>query len=45
METYSGMKAEEITPSDMWRFVWREKGNLFRFLKWTSEIEKASVKE
>jgi hypothetical protein len=44
IETYSGMKAEEMTPADMARFFWREKGNLFRFLKWTGEIEKAAVK-
>jgi hypothetical protein len=40
IETYSGLKAEEITASDMLNFVWREKGNLLRFLKWTGEIEK-----
>jgi len=40
IETYSGMKAEEITPGDMIRFMWREKWNLFHFLKWTGQIEK-----
>ena len=43
VETYSGMKAEEIRASDMLRFVWHEKGNLLRFLKWTGELEKTAV--
>jgi hypothetical protein len=40
IETYSGMKADEIEPADMARFVWREKWNLLHFLRWTDEIEK-----
>ncbi len=40
IETYSGMKADEIKPGDMARFVWREKLHLLRFLKWTGQIEK-----
>jgi hypothetical protein len=43
IETYSGMKAETITPLDMLRFTWREKGNLLRFLKWAGELEKQAV--
>jgi hypothetical protein len=45
IETYSGMKAEEISASDVMRFVWREKGNLLRFLKWTAQIDKAGVRD
>jgi hypothetical protein len=45
IETYSGLKAEEITASDMLSFVWREKGNLLRFLKWTGEIEKTRISD
>lgn len=45
IETYSGMKAEEIQPQDMIRFLWREKWNLVRFLKWTSEVEKTGIKD
>ena len=40
IETSSGMKADEIKPGDMARFVWREKWNLLHFLKWTGELEK-----
>lgn len=39
IETYSGMKAEELTPQLIFAFVWRERGNLLRFLKWTNEME------
>jgi len=34
------MKADEIKPSDMARFVWRERWNLLHFLKWAGELEK-----
>jgi hypothetical protein len=40
IETYSGMKANEIKPSDMAHFVWRERWNLLHFLKWTGQVEK-----
>ena len=40
IETYSGMKADEITPSDMAHFVWRERWNLLHFLRWTGQLEK-----
>lgn len=43
IETYSGMKAESITPFDMLRFIWREKWNLLHFLKWAGNLEKQSV--
>lgn len=39
IETYSGMKAEELRTRDIFAFVWREKGNLFRFLRWTDRME------
>lgn len=39
------MKAEEIRPQDMARFLWREKWNLLRFLKWTGELEKAGTRD
>jgi hypothetical protein len=39
IETYSGMKAEKLRASDIARFVWREKGNLVRFLRWTDRME------
>lgn len=43
VETYSGMKAENITALDMLRFTWREKWNLLNFLKWAGTLEKQSA--
>lgn len=39
IETYSGMKAETLTARQIFGFVWREKGNLIRFLRWTDRME------
>ncbi len=39
IETYSGKKAEELKGRDVLGFAWREKGNLLRFLHWTSRME------
>jgi hypothetical protein len=43
IETYSGMKAESVTPLEMLRFCWREKLNLLRFLKWTRDLQRHAV--
>ena len=43
IETYSGMKADEIQPADMARFVWRERWNLLHFLRWTGQVEKQAI--
>ena len=39
IETYSGKKAETMTTRDILHFMWGERGNLFRFLRWTGEME------
>jgi hypothetical protein len=39
IETYSGRKAEELTARDVLAFVWKEKGNLLHFLRWTGRME------
>jgi hypothetical protein len=39
IETYSGMKAEELRAADILGFLWREKWNLLRYLRWTDEME------
>ena len=39
IETYSGLHAEELTARDVFRFCWREKGDLLRFLGWTRRME------
>jgi hypothetical protein len=38
METYSGIPAEIIDARIFWKFMYVEKGRLFRFLLWTSEM-------
>ena len=42
IETYSGLKAETMTPRDMASFVWRQKRELLRFLAWTGELAERS---
>ncbi|MEZ2345972.1 hypothetical protein [Terriglobus sp. RCC_193] len=42
IETYSGMHAEEIGAKDVMRFLWQEKWQFLRFLRWTEEIRKES---
>ncbi len=39
IETYSGLHADQITPRDFWRFVWRERQQLARFLHWADTIK------
>ncbi|HTZ90736.1 MAG TPA: hypothetical protein VMA71_10350 [Alloacidobacterium sp.] len=39
IETYSGKKAESLTAKDVISFLWAEKWNLMRFLRWTNEID------
>jgi hypothetical protein len=38
IETYSGRKAETIDAREFWRFVWKEKWQLLRFLAWTNDF-------
>jgi hypothetical protein len=38
IETYWGLRAEEITPGQFWRFVWVHRRELFRFLRWADRM-------
>lgn len=40
VETYCGVKIEQIGFLVFWEFVWRERASLWRFLKWTAEMER-----
>ncbi len=40
LETYSGLHADSITPAIAARFVWHERRQLLRFLRWTGELRK-----
>ena len=39
IETYCGVKMQQIGFLEFWEFLWHERGNLWRFLKWTGEME------
>lgn len=39
IETYSGKKADELGTREVLAFLWQEKWNLLRFLRWTNEME------
>jgi hypothetical protein len=39
IETYCGVKMQQIGFLEFWEFLWRERHNLWRFLKWTGEME------
>ena len=34
IETYWGLHAEKITFGQFWRFAWRERRELLRYLRW-----------
>jgi hypothetical protein len=38
IETYSGLHAELITFSIFWRFVWQNRRELARFLRWSERM-------
>ena len=40
VETYCGVKMQQIGFLEFWEFVWRERSHLWRFLKWTGEMER-----
>src|SRR6266851_4835837 len=40
IETYCGVKMTQIGFLEFWEFMWRERGNLWRFLKWTGEMKR-----
>jgi hypothetical protein len=39
IETYQGWHAERITASDFWRFVWTNRRELVRFLRWADRMQ------
>jgi hypothetical protein len=40
IETYTGVKMSQIGFLEFCGFVWREKSELQRFLKWTAEMDR-----
>lgn len=42
IETFSGKKADTLTPSDILQFVWKSRSELLDFLAWTGQLERES---
>jgi len=40
IETYTGVKMKQIGFLEFWEFMWRERRELWRFLRWTAEMER-----
>src|SRR5579864_5295391 len=40
IETYTGVKMTQIGFLEFWEFMWRERHELWRFLRWTGEMER-----
>ena len=45
VETYSGQKAETLTARNVLGFMWTEKWELLRFLRWTGQMEREARKK
>ena len=40
IETYSGVHADRITPRNFWGFVWSQKRELIRYLRWANGLRR-----
>lgn len=40
IETYWGLHADRITFLQFWHFMWRERGNMVRYLHWAARHSK-----
>jgi hypothetical protein len=38
IETYWGLHAEQIGFAEFWRFAWRERRELLRYLRWAERM-------
>jgi hypothetical protein len=45
VETYSGLKAETLTAGNIFGFMWAERWELLRFLRWTGQMEREAHKK
>ncbi len=39
IETYSGLHADRISAGGFWRFTWRNRNELIRFLRWADKMD------
>ncbi|HEV2199237.1 MAG TPA: hypothetical protein VGR73_05420 [Bryobacteraceae bacterium] len=44
IETYAGWHAERVTARDFWRFVWNNRRELIRFLRWADRLQSRRVR-
>ena len=44
VETYSGQKAESLTMKSVLGFMWSTRGELWRFLLWTGQMDREANK-
>jgi hypothetical protein len=40
IETYWGLHADQITFGSFWAFVWRQRMDLLRFLRWAERMDR-----
>ena len=40
IETFTGVKMTQIGFLEFWEFLWTERSSLWRFLKWTAEMDR-----
>jgi hypothetical protein len=43
LETYTGMDARSIGFASFWRFVWRERTSLARYLRWAERMNRGGA--
>lgn len=40
IETYCGVKMDQVGFLEFWGFMWRERTQLLHFLKWTGDMDR-----
>ncbi len=40
LETYTGKPAADVRLHDFWHLFWSDRGQFFRFMKWTGEMRR-----
>ena len=40
IETYCGVKMSQVGFLEFWGFMWRERSEMLRYLKWTAQMER-----
>ena len=45
IETYCGLHADRITFAEFWRFAWKERRELVRYLRWAARRDAATRRQ